>query len=278
MTDNVEEIFTDRITDPKDPMRSGLDRAALFELADNIKQNGLINPITVRPVGDMYEVVAGHRRLAACKIAGKIRIPCVIRTLDDNAAFAIMAAENLEREDVDPVDEAAFIARYIEHTGLSPAEVAKTLRRSVQYVETRLAVGAMPDYIQAPLREGTLKLGAALALAQITDDNMRHVWVEMAVRDGISVAQAEYWLHGWRINQLPGAAGSDLPPQDQVTAAPQPVMFECAIDGQKYDARQFRTIMVYEGNIGTFNEIVRELRAIPSPESVSPAEILPSTR
>lgn len=278
MSDKVEEIFTDRIQDPKDPMRSELDRAALFELADNIKQNGLINPITVRPLGDMFEVVAGHRRLASCKIAGIIKIPCVIRTLDDNAAFAIMAAENLEREDVDPVDEAAFITRYIEQTHLSPAEVAKTLRRSVQYVETRLAVGSMPDYMKEPLREGTLKLGAALALAQIADENMRRVWVEMAVRDGISVAQAEYWLHGWQIQQLPGAAASDLPPQGEVAAAPKSVMFECAIDGQKYDARQFRTIMVYEGNIGTFNDIVRELRAIPSPESVSPAETPPSTR
>src|SRR5690348_15569483 len=102
MAELVQEIFTDRIQDPHAPMRTDLDRAALFELADNIKQNGLINPITVRPVGDMFEVVAGHRRLSACKIAGIIKIAAIVRVLNDQETFAVMAAENLERADVDP--------------------------------------------------------------------------------------------------------------------------------------------------------------------------------
>src|SRR3990167_7076615 len=105
----MQEIYTDIIDDPVHAMRSDIDRAELFELADNIKQNGLINPITVRPVGNRYEVVAGHRRLSACKIAGKIKITCVVRALTDAEGFAIKAAENLERVDVDPVDEANFI-------------------------------------------------------------------------------------------------------------------------------------------------------------------------
>ena len=93
----VQEIMSDLIDDPVAPMRSDLNRDALFELADNIKQNGLINPITVRPAGARFEVVAGHRRFAACKIAGKIRIACVVRELTDDEVFAVMAAENLER-------------------------------------------------------------------------------------------------------------------------------------------------------------------------------------
>src|SRR5574343_2047869 len=109
MADYVQEIFSDRIDDPKEAMRTELDRDDLFDLAENIKQNGLINPITIRPMGDRYEVVAGHRRLSACKIAGIIKIPCVVRELDDTKTFEVMAAENLERADVDPVDEAIFL-------------------------------------------------------------------------------------------------------------------------------------------------------------------------
>ena len=273
MSEIILEIFTDRIDDPANAMRSELDRAGLFELADNIKQNGLINPITVRPRGDRYEVVAGHRRLSACKIAGIIKIKCVVRDLSDNEVFAVMAAENLERADVDPVDESIFIAQYMEQTGQSIPQVAKALRRSVQYVETRLAVGLMPDYMQNYIKSGELKLGAALALVQITDDARRHVWVDMAVRDGVSVAQAEYWLHGWLVNQLPGGVDNDTPPDGFIQSAPQVIMFECAIDGKKYDARFFRTVMIYEGNLDMFNSIVNEIRKQPSVETDPPPSV-----
>lgn len=268
--DNIKEIVIDQIDDPQNAMRSELNRDGLFELADNIKQNGLINPITVRPVGNRYEVVAGHRRFSACKIAGKVKIQCVVRELTDNDAFAVMAAENIERQDVDPVDEASFITEFMARTSLSVPEIAKKLRRSPMYVETRLAVGSMPDYMKDYIKRGELKLGAALALVQITDDNMRRVWCDMAARDGISVAQAEYWLHGWKVNQLPGGSQSDIPPEDYKPDAAPIVEFECAIDGKKYDARLFRTVMIYEGNLEMFNAIVDQLRIGDMASSIPP--------
>ncbi len=260
MNDIIREIFTDQIDDPEHAMRTGLDRNDLFELADNIKQNGLINPITVRPKNGRYEVVAGHRRFSACKIAGIIKIQCCVRELNDKQTFAVMAAENLERADVDPVDEAIFISKYIEQTNQSVPDVAKTLRRSVSYVESRLAVGAMPDYMKDYLKSGALKLGAALALVQITKEDMRKMWVDMAARDGVSVAQAEYWLHGWKMNQLPGGSDCDTPPDGFVSGESRPVMFECALDGKKYDIRLFKTAMIYEGNMQLFSDIVSQIR------------------
>lgn len=260
LNQEIQEIFTDKIDDPVNSMRSELNRDELFDLADNIKQNGLINPITVRPVGNRFEVVAGHRRLSACKIAGLIKIQCVVRELDDNKTFEIMAAENLERADVDPVDEAIFLTKYLNKTGKSIPEVAKSVRRSVSYIENRLVVGQMPDYMQNYLKTGQIKIGVALCLFQITDDAQRHVWVDMAVRDGISVAQADYWLHGWKVNQLPGGELSEAPPGGFTPDAPQIVMFECAIDGEKYDARLFKNVMIYEGNLDMFNAVVSEMR------------------
>jgi ParB family chromosome partitioning protein len=210
-----------------------------------------------------YEVVAGHRRLSACKIAGIIKIPCVVRELTDEETFAVMAAENLERSDVDPVDEANFIFEYISQTGQTIPEVAKALRRSVGYVESRLAVGKMPEYMQSFLKSGQIKLGVALALVQIDDEQQRRVWTEMAARDGVSVAQAEFWLHGYQMNKLPGGVLSELPPDGFKPDAPQPVMFEDFVDGKKYDARLFKTIMVYEGNLEFLNAVVAEFRKQP---------------
>lgn len=270
--ENIQEIFTDKIDDPVVAMRTDLNRDALFELADNIRINGLINPITVRPVGDRFEVVAGHRRLSACKIAGKIKIQCVVRELTDKEVFAVKAAENLERSDVDPVDEATFISQYINETGATPAEVAKTLRRSIQYVETRLAIGTMPDYMKGYLKRGELKLGAALALNEITDEKIRYLWTEMGARDGVSVAQAEYWVQGWKMNSLPGAIVSETPPDGYQPGVAQVLKFECALDGKEYDARLFKTFMVYEGNLPVLEAIVKEFRSLPAGIDNPPAE------
>ena len=262
--ETIQDIFTDQIDDPKDAMRSELDRDALFELADNIKQNGLINPITVRPKENRFEVVAGHRRLSACKIAGKIKIPCVVRTLSDDQSFEIMAAENLERADVDPVDESIFITNYITKTGKTIPEVARSIKRSVAYVQSRLTVGQMPEYMQKYLKTKELKLGVALVLMQIDDEGTREVWTGLAVRDGANVAQAEYWLMDWKRQLLPGGIRSDTPPSDYTPGAPQPILFTCAIDGQKYDTRLMKMVMVYEGNLQYFNEFVSAFNASPA--------------
>lgn len=266
----IEEISTDLIDDPESAMRSELDRDALWELADNIKQNGLINPITVRPKGGKYEVVAGHRRLSACKIAGKVKVACVVRELTDQEVFEIMASENLERVDVDLLDESNFISEYLQKTQKSIPDVAKSLRRSVGYVESRLAIGLMPDYMKGYLKRGEMKLGVALALAQITDEKTRRVWCEMAARDGTSVAQAEYWLHGFKLNQLPGGTQSDEPPQGYEPAEIRPVMFECAIDGKRYDSRMCRSVIIYEGNMQLFQQVVQAVRETTSEEESAP--------
>jgi ParB family chromosome partitioning protein len=261
MDTKIYEIFSDKIDDPKDAMRTELDRDELFDLAQNIKQNGLINPITVRPTGDRFEVVAGHRRLSACKIAGVIKIPCVVRELDDKQTFEVMAAENLERADVDPVDEAIFITRYMEKTGKTESEVADSIKRSLQYVKSRLIVGRMPEYMQTYLKTGVLKLGVALKLIEIDDERTCQLWTEIAVRDGASIAQADYWLYDFNRQKLPGGTLSTEPPTDFSPSAPNIVKFKCAIDGQEYDARQFHTFMIHESNVDIFNVMVSELNS-----------------
>jgi ParB/RepB/Spo0J family partition protein len=290
--ENVVEIFSDVIIDPTDPMRSDMDRDALYDLANNIKQNGLINPITVRPVhisddnnlhngatdnnGSArktlvrYEVVAGHRRFTACKIAGIIKIPCTVRELTDAQVFSVKAAENLERSDIDPVDEAHFLTKYLQTSGKTVEEIAKQLNRSVGYVEARLELGNMDDHMKDAVKFGGLKLGVANKLAQITDERLRHVWTEMALRDGISVGQAEYWLHGWKVNQLPGGNPNELPPEDYTAGAPKPIRFKCQLSGLEEDARQFRTALIHETMWPAFEAIAREYQRQPAAEEETP--------
>lgn len=207
---DIKNISIVEIVDPENPMRSEIDRDAVFELAGSIKQQGLINPITVRPRAGKFEVVAGHRRFTACKLAGLTEIACVIRDLDDNAAWSMMAHENLERQDIDPVDEAIFLGRLIGEDASKIKQVADSLNRSVVWVESRLAILEYPDYFLPAIKTGEIKLGVACRLAEIENDYWRKHFFESAIRNGMSVPQADYALAQWRMGILTSPDAVDL--------------------------------------------------------------------
>lgn len=257
---DVIELYTDVIILPEENMRTAIDRDELYELADDIKKNGLINPITVRPKDGKYELVAGQRRYLAHQIAGLIKIKCIVRELSDDEALAVMTSENLARVDVNPVDEANHVGRLMVKYENDMKQVAQVVNRSVSWVADRVLVSSMPDYMQEELAHGRLKLGVALHLLEISDDPIRKMWVEIAVQQGTSVAQAKYWVDGWKLNRISGNGNSDTPPEGFVAGTPHVVQFECAIDGKKYDARQFRQFFIHESNLDVFSSFIGEFR------------------
>jgi ParB family chromosome partitioning protein len=121
MKDQMQNIGIDVIDDPHAPVRTAMDEEKLVELANSIKLHGLIQPITVRKVGPRYEVIAGHRRLKACRRAGVALVPSIVREVNDAKADELRMAENLYREDVNPVDEARYIRRMIDVHKCEPA-------------------------------------------------------------------------------------------------------------------------------------------------------------
>lgn len=245
---NTREILSDLIDLPANQMRRDIDRDELHVLAENIKQNGLISPLTVRPIGERYELVAGQRRLMALRIAGIIRIPCIVRDLNDVTALNIMAAENIERRDVDLVDESNFIARVMEETDTDVIGMAGRLKRSVQYVKDRLAVSEMPDYMQGFIKTSELKLGAALALMEIEPEEKRRLWVGMAVDQNASVRTVEYWAYQHRLGVLPGDPSGDVAIPGAPAAEYKPMMFRCVVDNKEYPATECEAVFVYKGN------------------------------
>lgn len=188
----IKEIRISDIKDPANPMRSDIDNDGIAELAKSIKNEGLINPITVRWNKDFYEVVAGHRRFLACRMVGLSTIPCVIRTLSDEQTQELMAHENLFREDVDPVDEAIQIGRLINNLHWTVDKVSEKLNHTKQWVEDRLGILDYPDYMIEFVKQGKLKLGVAKHLVIIEDDVYRKMYVDQAIKYGMSVIQAEY--------------------------------------------------------------------------------------
>jgi ParB family chromosome partitioning protein len=262
--ENIKELFLGDIDLPQENMREHVDRDELFELVEDIKKNGLINPITVRPKNNRYELVAGQRRYLA-HLHGKIlKIKCVVRELSDEEALAIMTSENLSRVEVNPVDEAKHVTRLVEANDGDIKKVCHIVGRGEKWVRDRLAIGEMPDYLQEFLARKEIKIGVALILQQITNEELRHMWTLQAVRDGVSVPMAEYWLTDFKRRLLPGG---ELAPNDQgetLFAPPDAVMFTCSIDGQRYDTRFMRSILIYEGNVEIFKQFVSAFNEEPS--------------
>jgi len=263
--ENIQHILSDLIDLPENQMRRTIDRDAVHELSENIKANGLINPITVRQKGERFELVAGQRRLFACRYAGIIRIPCVVRSLDDISALAVMAAENLERRDVDIVDEANFIERWSRELNLTIPEIADKINRGEQYVRDRLAVASMPDYMQEFLKEDRLKIGVALTLMKIDDEETRRTYTSVAVANRSTVHEVSYWIEQYKLGLLPTGEASDVVPPNAPAGSYVPPRLRCRIDGRMYPPSDITFVGIYRGHEGLLDALGAELNKEPTP-------------
>lgn len=157
--------------------RKTFDQESLNELAENIKENGLVQPITLRktPKGSdkRFEIVCGERRFRASIIAGLDSIQAIVKELDDKKAFAAMIIENLQRKDVDPMEEAAAFSKLFNDGTMKVGEIAKMLGKSTSYVVSRINLSnIIPEYVQM-MRDGVLYLTDLLSLCKLTTDQQK---------------------------------------------------------------------------------------------------------
>ena len=184
---NISDIEPDR-SQPRDYF----DDDALAELADSIAQHGVMQPIIVRPLPDGgYKIVAGERRWRASRLAGKTTIPAIVRNLSELEAMTWALVENLQREDLNPVEEAQGYKKLMESTGLTQEQVAKQVGRSRSAVANSLRLLTLPDEALSLLREGKLTVGHAKAILAIADPDMRAAVARKVADEGITVREAE---------------------------------------------------------------------------------------
>ncbi|HRY62513.1 MAG TPA: ParB/RepB/Spo0J family partition protein [Candidatus Paceibacterota bacterium] len=193
MNDTTKNISLDLIDDPKLAMRSDVDSDDIEELCSSMREIGLVEPIVVRPNGERYEVIAGHRRTRAARILGWPVILAVIKQADDNDTLAMRLAENLSRHNVDPVDEACFIGEIMKTYSFTANDVAEKLKRRLEWVEERLEVFQMPQYMQQHLKLKKYPLGAALWISRIENEATKNYYANWAAINGVSVAGAKQW-------------------------------------------------------------------------------------
>jgi ParB/RepB/Spo0J family partition protein len=178
MNETIERIPLDQIVPhPANRVIGGFDQAKLEQLAESIKAVGVQQPAVVRPhpQGEGYELVAGERRWRASSLAGLDYLPCVVRDLDDNQTLKIQVIENLQREDVHPLDETDGYERLVSEGGYDPALIAQEVGRSVSYVYQRLRLGKLVPTARQLLLDGDIQVAHAVLLARLGDDQQREV-------------------------------------------------------------------------------------------------------
>ena len=187
----VSSVPVDRLRPGRYQPRTRMDPESIAELAESIKAQGVIQPILVRPLeGGQYEIIAGERRWRAAQLAGLKQVPVLARAVPDRAALAMALIENIQREDLNPLEEAAGIQRLIEEFGMTHEAAAEAVGRSRSAVSNLLRLLTLAKPVQDLLMRGALDMGHARALLAVGDPRQ----VELAQRIvalGLSVRETE---------------------------------------------------------------------------------------
>ena len=189
-SDIVEIPIKDIRSNPHQP-REYFDEEALRELAESIKDHGIIEPIIVKKSIKGYDLVAGERRTKAAGIAGLETIPAIIRDFTDQQMMEIALIENIQREDLSPIEEAQAYKNYIDATGLTQEEVANKFGKSRSYITNLLGLLSLLKYVQKEVINGTISMSHARVLSKIDDVDMILNLAQKVIDEGISVRELE---------------------------------------------------------------------------------------
>ena len=189
--DQQAELKVDLLQPGKYQPRTHMDEAALKELADSIRMQGVMQPILVRPVGGgRYEIIAGERRWRAARMAGLSDVPALVREVPDNAALAMALIENIQREDLNPLEEANGIQRLVTEFNITHDKAAEMVGRSRSAVSNLLRLLALAEPVRDLVHQGMLDMGHARALLALTGMQQIETARLIAAR-GMSVRETE---------------------------------------------------------------------------------------
>lgn len=181
----------DQITpNPRQP-RTDIDEDAVAELADSVRKVGVLQAVMVRPHADGYQIVAGERRWRAARLAGLERVPVRVLNIGEAESLELALIENLQREDLNPIEEARGFRRLLTEHQMTQAELADKVSKSRSAVTNALRLLDLPEEVQGHVYEGRLSAGHARAILAVPDEEMRIRLAEKVVTEGFSVRETE---------------------------------------------------------------------------------------
>jgi ParB family chromosome partitioning protein len=195
-TERVKELDLERIDPNPNQPRASFDTDHLRELAESIRLNGVLQPVVVRRAGERYQLILGERRLRAAKLAGRRTIPAIVREVDDAESLKHALMENLQREDLNPVEEARGYQALKDGFGLSVNDIAAMIGKNRSTIANSLRLLNLPDVIKALITEGKLTAGHARALLSIEGEAAQIEWARKIVSESLTVREIERAVPG----------------------------------------------------------------------------------
>lgn len=225
--------------------RDAIDPSKILELAESIREKGLMNPILLRPNNGRYEIVAGDRRFLAHEHLKEKTIAAFVREMDGKETIIYRAIENLQRENLSPLEEARSYSTMMESGGMSWAELMKATGKAKSHLSRYLNLWRMPEDFKKAVDSGKVGIGVAEKLIEVDDPFLRSEYLRMASGNGITVMVAEMWVTdylksvaGKRYEDVEGAPGSDLEP------IAKPVYVTCEVCLNPVEIRAARQVTV----------------------------------
>ena len=190
--ENIRHVRLTDVEPNKNQPRKDFDDAQIQTLADSINEYGLISPIIVRPIADeRYQIVAGERRWRACKMAGVTEIPIIVKDLDEEETAKIALIENLQRSDLNPIEESSAYKQLMDNYGLTQEAVSRIVGKSRSVIANSVRLLSLPEKVQDMLKNGSITVGHAKALAAISDEEYMTELAEKAASGEITVRNIE---------------------------------------------------------------------------------------
>jgi len=186
------EIEIERIIPNKSQPRTDFDENSLRELAQSIKEKGIIQPVVLSRVGDgTFRIIAGERRWRAAKLAGLAKIPAIIKDVSPAEAVEIALIENIQREDLDPVETASAFERLLNEFKITQEELSKRVGKDRATIANYLRVLRLPDEVKQYLKDGLLTMGHAKAIVSLEDSKKQLELAKIVIKKALSVRQTE---------------------------------------------------------------------------------------
>lgn len=192
--EKVAYLPVDDIIPSRFQPRENFDEDALAELAASIKEKGVVQPVLVRRHNGGYELIAGERRLRAVKSLGVKEIPAIIRDTSDTEALEISLIENLQREDLNPIEEARSYERLIGEFSFTQEKIAQEVGKDRTSVSNALRLLRLPDQIQSRLRDGSISAGHGRAILTLSSEQEQVKFANLIIKKGLSVREAEEYV------------------------------------------------------------------------------------
>ncbi|MCZ7408185.1 ParB/RepB/Spo0J family partition protein [Parvimonas micra] len=189
--ENLLTVDLDKLKAREDQPRKNFDDDSLEELANSIKADGVIQPIVVRKVGDKYEIIAGERRFRASKLAGLEKVPIVVKNVSDRKARELALVENIQREDLNPIEEALSLKTLMEEYKLTQQELSDIIGKSRSYIANNLRLLNLSDYIKDYLIRGELSPSQGRTLLSLETEEERKKYLDKLLVKEVNIRDVE---------------------------------------------------------------------------------------